>query len=67
MISEVGIEIIIDNLIKSQYLQTLDLGVITSSIRKNSIGREGAKSLVSLLLNNNILKKLVLQDNDLNH
>ncbi len=60
MISEVGLELIIDNLIKNQFLKVLDLGVISNSIRKNSIGKEGAKSLVSLLLNNNNLEKLIL-------
>ncbi len=45
----------------------LNLGVVGHSIRKNSLGKEGAKSLVSLLLNNNILERLILQDNDLNH
>ena len=52
MISEVGLEIIIDNLTKNQSLKVLDLGVITGSIRKNSFGKEGSKSIVSLILNN---------------
>ena len=38
MISEVGLEIIIDNLIKNTHLQVLDLGVTAGSIRKNSLG-----------------------------
>ena len=59
MISEVGLEIIIDNLIKNQYLKTIDLGFIQGSIRKNSLGKEGAKSLVSLILNNSIIEKFL--------
>lgn len=65
MISEVGLEIIIDNLIKSKYLKSLNLGVVPNSIRKNSLGKEGAKSIVNLILNNTYLEKLTLQDNDL--
>ena len=64
MIAEVGLEIIIDNLIKNQHLKSLNLGLAHNSIRKNSFGREGAKSVVSLLLNNHVMERLVFQDND---
>lgn len=50
MISEAGIEMIIDELSKSTRLETLDLGVLEGSIRKNSIGVDGAKCLAALIL-----------------
>lgn len=50
MISEAGIEMIIDELSKSSKLKSLDLGVLEGSIRKNSIGVDGAKCLAALIL-----------------
>jgi Ran GTPase-activating protein (RanGAP) involved in mRNA processing and transport len=52
MISEIGLEVIIDTLNKNTHLKSLDLGVIHNSIRKNSLGISGTKCIVSILLNN---------------
>lgn len=60
MISEIGLEVIIDTLNKNQNLKSLDLGVIQTSIRKNSLGVSGVKCIVSILLNNKTLEKLRL-------
>jgi len=64
MISAAGIEIISEELSKSECLKSLDLGVLEGSIRKNSLGVEGAKFLASVILQNRILETLKLQDND---
>jgi len=50
MISETGLEMIVDELSKSQKLKSLDLGVLEGSIRKNSIGVDGAKCLAAVIL-----------------
>jgi Ran GTPase-activating protein (RanGAP) involved in mRNA processing and transport len=60
MISEAGLEIIVDELSKSQKLKTLDLGVLEGSIRKNSFGVDGAKCLAAVILQNKILETLRL-------
>lgn len=52
MISESGLEMIVDDLSKSQYLTSLDFGVLEGSIRKNSIGVDGAKSIAAIILQN---------------
>ena len=54
MISEAGLEMIVDELSKSQKLLSLDLGVLEGSIRKNSIGVDGAKCLAAVILQNKV-------------
>lgn len=41
---------IVDDLSKSEYLRSLDLGILEGSIRKNSISIDGAKCLAAVLL-----------------
>jgi Ran GTPase-activating protein (RanGAP) involved in mRNA processing and transport len=65
MISEVGLSMILDDLIKNTYLKTLDLGVIEGSIRKNSLGIDGARCIAALLIQNKTLETLRLEDNDI--
>lgn len=50
MISEAGLEIMVDDLSKSTKLVSLDLGVVEGSIRKNSIGVDGAKCIAAIIL-----------------
>mgnify|MGYP000920133399 CR=1 FL=1 len=50
MISYAGIEMIIEELAKSAGLKCLDLGVMEGSIRKNSLGVDGAKCIAGILL-----------------
>lgn len=50
MISEAGLEMIVDELSKSTKLKSIDLGVLEGSIRKNSIGVDGAKCLAAVIL-----------------
>lgn len=50
MISESGLEMIVDDLSKSSVLKSLDLGVQEGSIRKNSIGVDGAKCIAAVIL-----------------
>ena len=64
MISEAGLEMIIDELSKSTKLKSIDLGVLEGSIRKNSIGVDGAKCLAALILQNKFIEMIKLQDND---
>lgn len=64
MISHAGLGSIIDELSKNQQLKFLDLGVLEGSIRKNSLGLEGAKYITQLILANKVLETLKLQDND---
>jgi hypothetical protein len=60
MISEAGLEMIVDELSKSQKLRAIDLGVLEGSIRKNSIGVDGAKCLAAVILQNKVLESLRL-------
>ena len=41
------------------------MGIIEGSIRKNSIGIEGAKCIAAILLSNKSIESLRLQDNDI--
>lgn len=65
MISEIGISLILDELIKNNHLKILDLGILEGSIRKNSFGIDGARCLASILLQNKTLEVLRLEDNDI--
>ncbi len=61
MISEAGLEMIVDELSKTTTkLKCLDLGVLEGSIRKNSIGVDGAKCLAAVILQNKNLETLKL-------
>ncbi len=50
MISESGLEMIVEELSKSTKLKSIDLGVLEGSIRKNSFGVDGAQCLAAILL-----------------
>lgn len=50
MISENGIEMLVDEINKSTTLKQIDLGVLDGSIRKNSFSIEGAKAIASMIL-----------------
>lgn len=50
MISEAGLEMIVDDLSKSSVLKSLDMGVQEGSIRKNSFGVDGAKCIAAVIL-----------------
>jgi|JI6StandDraft_1071083.scaffolds.fasta_scaffold02688_3 Ran GTPase-activating protein (RanGAP) involved in mRNA processing and transport len=56
---------ILDDLVKNTSLKTLDLGVIEGSIRKNSLGVDGARCIAALLIQNKTLETLKLEDNDI--
>jgi hypothetical protein len=65
MISGDGLELLLEDLIKNPTIKHLDLGVIEGSIRKNSLGIQGAVCISALLIRNKILDSLSLNDNDL--
>ena len=58
MISGDGLECILEDLIKNQYLKFLDIGVVEGSIRKNSLGIQGAICISALLIRNKVLEGL---------
>jgi len=64
MISGEGIELFLDDLISNTTLKHLDLGVLDTSMRKNSLGLQGAVCLAALLIRNKTLESLVINDND---
>jgi hypothetical protein len=55
MISEVGLSLILEELIKNAHLRSLNLGIEEGSIRKNSFGIDGARCLAAILLQNKTL------------
>jgi hypothetical protein len=55
MISEIGLSILLEDLIKNIYLKSLDLGILEGSIRKNSLGIDGARCLAAVLMQNKSL------------
>jgi Ran GTPase-activating protein (RanGAP) involved in mRNA processing and transport len=65
MISGEGLELILDELIENQSLKTLDLGVTEGSMRKNSLGIQGAVCISALIIKNKTLDHLSINDNDL--
>jgi hypothetical protein len=46
-------------------LKHLDLGVLETSMRKNSLGIQGAVCIAALLVRNKTLESLSINDNDL--
>ncbi len=64
MISGQGVELFLDDLMQNRSLKHLDLGVLESSMRKNSLGIQGAVCLAALLVRNKTLESLSLNDND---
>ena len=64
MISGEGFETCLDELIANSSLTHLDLGVSEASIRKNSLGMQGAVCISSLLMRNQTLEFLSVKDND---
>ena len=65
MISGQGVELLLEDLIANTSLKQLDLGVLESSMRKNSLGIQGAVCLAALLVRNKTLESLAINDNDL--
>ena len=65
MISEVGMSMILDDLIKNICLKTLDFGVLDGAVRKNSFGVDGSRCLAALIIQNKKLETLKLEDNDI--
>lgn len=57
-------ELFLDDLIQNTSLKHLDLGVLESSMRKNSLGIQGAVCLAALLVRNKTLESLTINDND---
>jgi Ran GTPase-activating protein (RanGAP) involved in mRNA processing and transport len=64
MISGEGLELLLDDLIQNTSLKVLDLGVLETSMRKNSLGIQGAVCIAALLIRNKTLENLALNDND---
>ena len=64
MISGEGLELFLDDLIANTTLKQLDLGVVESSMRKNSLGIQGAVCIAALLIRNKTLESLAINDND---
>lgn len=64
MISGEGLELLLDDLIANNSLKHLDLGVLESSMRKNSLGIQGAVCIAALLIRNKTIESLSLNDND---
>lgn len=64
MISGAGVELFLDDLIQNTSLKHLDLGVLETSMRKNSLGIQGAVCLAALLVRNKTLESLAVNDND---
>lgn len=64
MISGEGLELILDDLIANTGLKSLDLGVLEGSMRKNSLGIQGAVCISAILIRNKILESLSINDND---
>jgi hypothetical protein len=65
MISEVGLSLILEEMIRNRFIRHLDLGILEGSIRKNSFGVDGARCLAAILLQNKTLETLRLEDNDI--
>lgn len=65
MISGEGLELFLDDLIDNTHLRQLDLGVVEGSMRKNSLGIQGAVCISALLIKNKVLQSLSVNDNDL--
>jgi NLR family CARD domain-containing protein 3 len=55
MISGDGLELLREHLTKNANLKSLDLGIIEGSIRKNSLGIQGAMNISAILIKNKSL------------
>ena len=64
-ISTEGLKIIQNEVIASQTLKYLNLGIIERSFRRNNFSGEGGIILARILLNNTSIETLILQDNEL--
>jgi len=64
MISGEGLELLLDDLITNTSIKNLDLGVVESSMRKNSLGIQGAVCIAALLIRNLTITSLAINDND---
>jgi len=65
MISGEGLELFLDDLIANTQLKHLDIGVVEGSMRKNSLGIQGAVCVAAMLIRNRTLESLSINDNDL--
>jgi Ran GTPase-activating protein (RanGAP) involved in mRNA processing and transport len=65
MISGEGLETLVDSIADHPTFRLLDLGLFEGSMRKNSLGRQGATCLAAILIKNSALQELMLEDNDL--
>ena len=65
MISGDGLENLADAISNHPCLKSLNLGLNKSSMRKNSLGLQGATCLSAILLKNSSLETLILEDNDI--
>lgn len=65
MISGEGLELFLDDLIANTTLKQLDIGVVEGSMRKNSLGIQGAVCISAMLIRNKTLESLSINDNDL--
>lgn len=64
MLSGEGLELFLDDLINNKTLKSIDLGVVESSMRKNSLGIQGAVCIAALLIRNQTITSLAINDND---
>ena len=60
MVSGEGLELFLDDLIEDKNLKNLDLGVVEGSMRKNSLGIQGAVCLSALLIKN-MMRYMLIQ------
>jgi len=65
MISGEGLELFLDDLIANTNLKHLDIGVVEGSMRKNSLGIQGAVCISAMLIRNKVIESLSINDNDL--
>ena len=65
MISGEGLELLLNDLIYNKCLKSLDLGVFEGSMRKNSLGIQGAVCISTLLIKNTTIESLAINDTDL--
>jgi Ran GTPase-activating protein (RanGAP) involved in mRNA processing and transport len=56
MISGEGFELLLDDLIQNKHLKHLDMGIVEGSMRKNSLGVQGAVCISALLIKNKTME-----------
>jgi Ran GTPase-activating protein (RanGAP) involved in mRNA processing and transport len=64
MISGEGLELFLDDLIANTNIKHLDIGVLEGSMRKNSLGIQGAVCISAMLIRNKVVESLCINDND---